>query len=91
MDDVLVAKICSIFLLGIVAVFLGLLPIKILEKFDLEKLSDKSKKGKVQLFLTAINCFGAGVILTTSLTHMLPESREILEDNYHNGGLADPG
>lgn len=91
MDDVLVAKICSIFLLGIIALILGLLPIKILERFDVEKLSDKSKKGKIQLFLTGINCFGAGVILTTSLTHMLPDSRDVLEDNYHAGTLADPG
>ena len=33
------------------------------------------------LALTALNCFGAGVILTTCFTHMLPEANEALEES----------
>ena len=85
MDEVLIAKIGSMLILGGFSLVLGLLPIKIIEKFGLSKLDAKGKNTKAQLALSALNCFGAGVILTTSFTHMLPEVREILEATETSG------
>ena len=90
MDEVLGAKIGSMFILGGFSLFFGLIPIKIVEKFGLSSLDKKSKNSKTQLALTALNCFGAGVILTTCFTHMLPEVNEMLEASYHDGYLKEP-
>ena len=50
----------------------------------------KTKNSKAQYALTALNCFGAGVILTTCFTHMIPEVNEMLEASYQNGYLSEP-
>ena len=66
-------------ILGIVSFILGILPIKLSKIFGWKKEEEnvgdvpvKSYSTKSQLFITAIACFGAGVILTTAITHMLP-------------------
>ncbi len=96
MEDYLVAKIVSIFVLGGVAIFLGLLPIKLVDYFNkrykdnLEK-NAKKKTSITQIVLTALNCFGAGVILTTCFTHMLPEVDHLLIDLEEEGLIKDGG
>jgi hypothetical protein len=92
MEDHLVAKIVSMCILGGVSLFLGLLPIKLVDHL---KSSDKNAKSKsnnrTQLFLTALNCFGAGVILTTCFTHMLPEVNEFVQTNVRQGTISTNG
>jgi len=90
MEDVLVAKIGSMCILGGLSLFFGLIPIKIVEKFGLANLDKKGKSSKTQITLTALNCFGAGVILTTCFTHMLPEVNEVLRMGYKDGSLTKP-
>lgn len=87
MEDHLVAKIGSIIILGTVSIFFGLIPIRICEKFSLTELDKKSKNSKAGLLVTALNCFGAGVILTTCFTHMLPETGEVIEFSQKQGKL----
>ena len=91
MEDHLVAKIVSMCILGGISLFLGILPIKIVEKFSLSDLDKKGSHTRTQLFLTALNSFGAGVILTTALTHMLPEVNEFLEVNEEEGTINTRG
>ena len=94
MEDYLVAKIVSIFILGGFALFLGLAPIQLKQYFDKKNnnLSSKEKEvSKFQLVLTALNCFGAGVILTTCFTHMLPEVDHALLDLVDKGLMSDGG
>ena len=90
MDEVLAAKIGSMCILGFCSLFFGLLPIKLVQKFNL--LEDKKTKGnsKSKLALTALNCFGAGVILTTCFTHMVPDVNGILNEQYQSGKLQEP-
>ena len=87
MEDHLAAKIGSIVILGGLSLFFGLIPIKISEKFSLSDLDEKSKNTKTGLFVTALNSFGAGVILTTCFTHMLPETGEVLEHSEEHGDI----
>ena len=88
MEDLLLAKVGSIIILGTVSIFFGLIPIKITEKFSLTQLDEKSKNTRAGLFVTALNCFGAGVILTTCFTHMLPETDGIIEFNKKQGKIG---
>jgi hypothetical protein len=44
-----------------------------------------------QLFMSAITCFGGGVILTTSLTHMLPEVNLLMANNIKHGQFPQTG
>merc|ERR1712223_298216 len=101
MEEDLVAKILSMVILGGFSLLLGLIPIKLVEKYNLKEISsgnneNKKEKNKVMsttfkhLALTALNCFGAGVILTTCFTHMLPEINEMLEASYKDGTIAKP-
>ena len=88
MEDHLVAKIGSILILGVVSIIFGLVPIRIADKFSLNELDKKSKNGKAGLLVTALNCFGAGVILTTCFTHMLPETGEVIEFSQKQGKVG---
>ena len=89
MEDHLSAKLGSIFILGGFSLFFGLIPMKITEKFSLSEIENTGKNTKASLFVTALNCFGAGVILTTCFTHMLPETGEVFEYNKKNGNIGD--
>ena len=80
MEADLVAKIVSMCILGGISLLLGLLPIKLAEKYNLREEKNGSRVTILkQLVITALNCFGAGVILTTCFGHMLPEANESLE------------
>ena len=49
-------------------------------------VSDGSRGGFV---VSCLSCFGGGVILTTALTHMLPEVNLFLQYNIQQGQLID--
>jgi hypothetical protein len=94
--DVLGSKLLSMAILGVVSIIAGLLPLFIkkwcLNPNDDEEEKSKAKKSKNgQLFISAITCFGGGVILTTSLTHMLPEVNILLRSNIKHGQFPDTG
>ena len=65
--DVDGVKYLAMFLLGGVSLLLGFLPLKI-GKYIVD--DDKGWKRKLTSYLL---CFGGGVLLATSLIHMLPE------------------
>jgi len=85
--ELLGAKILTMTLLGGIAIIVGILPI-FLRKFC-NIGSGNSPKG--QLFLSALSCFGGGVILTTCFTHMLPEVNHFLDLNIKNGHFPKTG
>eukprot|EP00095_Tigriopus_kingsejongensis_P011255 maker-scaffold708_size108518-snap-gene-0.13 protein:Tk11255 transcript:maker-scaffold708_size108518-snap-gene-0.13-mRNA-1 annotation:"zinc transporter zip3 isoform x1" len=84
---VLTAKIVSMCVLGGVSLLLGILPIKIAQFYDWKSGTNT----RSQFLISALSCFGAGVILTTCLTHMLPEVNEFLEFNIQQGTITDTG
>lgn len=58
-----IAKIVSILALGFGSLLMGLLPAA-LSQYNLRQN---------QVLQTVLLCFGAGILLATSLVHMLPE------------------
>ncbi len=41
--------------------------------------------------ISALSCFGGGIVLTTCLTHMLPEVNHMLRKNVQRGELPKTG
>jgi len=83
--DLLTTKIVTMSILGSVSLLIGFIPMLVAKKVD---LSDGSKGGFV---VSCLSCFGGGVILTTALTHMLPEVNLFLQYNIQQGQLIDRG
>lgn len=86
--EVLTSKVLSMVLLGGISMFLGLLPL-ILRRFC--NLGNNSHQVHQQFLLSALSCFGGGVILTTCFTHMLPEVNFFLAKNIKDGHFPDTG
>jgi len=83
--DLLTTKIVTMSILGTVSLLIGFIPMLVAKKVD---LSDGSRGGFV---VSCLSCFGGGVILTTALTHMLPEVNLFLQYNIQQGQLIDRG
>lgn len=64
--EVSTAKAISMLTLGLGSFITGMLPACVSE----------TTRQRHPLFISCLLCFGAGVLLSTSLTHMLPEARE---------------
>jgi zinc transporter 1/2/3 len=71
--DLSAEKCLVMVLLTILSIILGLIPYFII-RYTKSSLSMNSNR--YHLFLTILSCFGAGVLLSTALLHVLPEVRE---------------
>jgi len=60
------ANILGMFILGVGSFLFGILPICITAR----------NRGRCPLLISALLCFGAGVLLATAIVHMLPDARE---------------
>ena len=88
----LVAKVVSMCLLGSVSLLVGLLPLIFQWYCGFAAGGRDQGAGKKSKFMiSALNCFGGGVILTTCFTHMLPEVNQLLEKNIKHGAFPDTG
>lgn len=72
--ELIESKICAMISLGLGSMIIGLIP----------AWFSSNGRSNWPLFLSSLLCIGAGVLLSTSLVHMLPEVRESLTDyaNY---------
>jgi len=86
-----IPKVVSMILLGGISLVVGCLPILIVKKMGWDSTEDFNRSKKAQVALTCLNCFGAGVILTTCITHMLPEVNYFLQLNIEAGLVTDTG
>lgn len=68
--ELLESKICAMISLGLGSMIFGLIP----------ACFSSHTRNKWPLLLSSLLCFGAGVLLSTSLVHMLPEIRESLPE-----------
>ena len=93
--EVLTAKIAAMFLLGGLSLLIGLVPLlmRLCCNFgnSPRNLTPGGKRTKGQIFISALSCFGGGVILTTSFTHMLPEVNFLLAKNIKSGNFPKTG
>ena len=81
------AKIISMLLLGGISLFLGMLPVLLKRCCNI----GQSATPKGQMLISALSCFGGGVILTTCFTHMLPEVNLFLNLHIEKGQFPDTG
>lgn len=72
LDDLVHAKLVSMLAVGVGSFVVGIAPICFLSR--VEELQQK-------LLLSCALCFGAGVLLATSILHMLPETWETLPEH----------
>ena len=89
--EVLPSKILSMMLLGGIAMLLGMLPILLRRFCQIGTKHSNNDNPKSGLFLSALSCFGGGVILTTCFTHMLPEVNHLLKKNQEEGHFPKTG
>ncbi|XP_023347914.1 zinc transporter ZIP1 [Eurytemora carolleeae] len=85
----LAAQIVSMFGLGLVSWVIGVLPIFGVKRgwFKVSEVQSPLR----QLFYSLLLCFGGGVILTSCLTHMLPDVREIYLIASSTGAFPNSG
>ena len=86
--NVLWTKIVSMSVLASVSLIVGFIPMLLVKKVILKPVQhyhnptftqvDLSEGSRGGLIVSCLSCFGGGVILTTALTHMLPEVRKII-------------
>ena len=65
---IMTSKILAMTMLGSVSILLGFVPLKLGNVFK-----DRNGNRKHDAVLSSLLCFGGGVLLATSLLHMLPE------------------
>lgn len=73
-ENLILAKIVAMAVLGIASFSIGIIPIKLTKVMNLRK-QDEEKN----LFLSLLLCFGGGVLLFTTFLHLQPEVRESFE------------
>jgi len=86
----LVAKIFSMMFLGVFTWLVGLFPILGVRKGWVSESESQQTQVMVNVF-SFMTCFGGGVILTSCLTHMLPDVNEVLATAIQSGAFPDSG
>jgi len=86
--SLLISKIVSMIGLGLITWIIGVLPIVGVKRGWLQNF--EQTKGKLLIY-SLLLCFGGGVILTSCLTHMLPDVREIYLKATAEGSFPDSG
>jgi len=87
-SGLLISKIVSMLGLGFVTWVIGLLPILGVKKGWLQNIEQTPARS---LIYSMLLCFGGGVILTSCLTHMLPDVTEIYQKALKEGSFPDSG
>jgi len=90
MEGLLAARIVSMICLGLVTWVVGVLPLLGVRRGWLSP-SETAQSPLVRVLLSAGICFGGGVILTSCLTHMLPDVNEIATAAIAAGTFPDSG
>ena len=90
MEILLVSKIVSMLCLGLVTWIVGVLPLLGVRMGWLSK-SETEQRHKTVVIFSCMMSFGGGVILTSCLTHMLPDVNEVLQEALENNTFPDSG
>jgi len=75
--NLLGTKILTLFILGAVSFLTGLTTIPISKK--VLSLSNGEARGRQKIITSFLLCFGGGVLLSTTMLHILPEVSEVLQ------------
>lgn len=88
--DLLGTKILVMFILGTVSLIFGFVPLKIGKVLGIHNKSvDATTYGRKHLCTSLLLCFGGGVLLATSVVHILPEVRNGLVSQKNASEFPD--
>ena len=87
---IVIAQVVSMLCLGLVTWIVGILPLLGVRKGWLAESESQQTQIMINLF-SILTCFGGGVILTSCLTHMLPDVNEVLVAAIENGSFPNSG
>jgi len=87
---IVVAKVMSMLGLGLVTWILGLLPLVGVRRGWISE-SESTQTTFMVNFFSCLTSFGGGVILTSCLTHMLPDVNEVLAEALENKTFPNSG
>merc|ERR1712154_57026 len=84
MGSLLAAQIVSMVCLGLLTWIIGILPLFGVRKGWISSSESQQTPVMITLF-SCLTCFGGGVILTSCLTHMLPDVNEVFNEAVLDG------
>jgi len=88
--SLLAAQIVSMVCLGLITWIIGILPLIGVRKGWISESESQQRPMMISLFSCLI-CFGGGVILTSCLTHMLPDVNEVVVAAVEDKTFPDSG
>jgi len=89
-DLLLAAQVISMVCLGLVTWLIGVFPLISVRRGWLSK-DESEASPRLTVILSCLMCFGGGVIMTSSLAHMLPDVRDVLEVSLEHGTFPATG
>lgn len=84
MEDITSIKIIAIFVLLVIALVFGVLPVVFLVRST--AFQDPERRGILQRLIGCLNAFAGGVFMGISLIHLLPEVRQLIVDSFELKG-----
>ena len=84
----LASKIVSMLILGLATWIIGLVPMVAVRRGWITRKESEGSPRMTKI-LSCMMCFGGGVIMTSSLTHMLPDVNDVLAESIENGTFPD--
>ena len=84
----LASKIVSMLILGLATWIIGLVPMVAVRRGWITRKESEGSPRMTKI-LSCMMCFGGGVIMTSSLTHMLPDVNDVLSESIDNGTFPD--
>lgn len=86
-ENIMLAKVTSMFVLGSAAFVATLIPVFINRRFANKNPKVQEKNESMEFILTLFLSFGGGVLLCTTFLHLLPEVTETIEDLQKSGKI----
>lgn len=82
------AKVIAMVVLAVVSLILGLIPIWLVKRLNW-KMNGQAMPSRAKNILSGLLCFGAGVLMSTALTHLLPEVHEGVGELQEEGYVTE--
>lgn len=84
MEDITSIKIIAIFVLLVIALAFGVLPVVFFVRST--AFQDPERRGNLQRLIGCLNAVAGGVFMGISLIHLLPEVRQLIVDSFELKG-----
>ena len=82
-----ISKVIIIFIVLVISLLLGIVPIKLVKKL---KMSEHKYRSMTQKMISLLNCFAGGVFFSTTFLGLFPEVKEMMDELLQKGGINTP-